>query len=120
MDKAQALYQFWSNFLPAYDENNVPDDAELPYITYMTATDSLGYVVQLNGSIWYRSTRWDEITKKADEIAEYIGYGGKVVKLDDGYMWLTKGTPFAQRMRDEDDSIRRIYINIQAEYLTAY
>ena len=35
MDKQQAIHGFWSSFgITAYDENSVPDDAELPYITY--------------------------------------------------------------------------------------
>lgn len=124
MDKAQALYQFWNRFLPAYDENSVPtgeDEPSFPYITYSTITDALGYPTQLNGNIWYQSTSWEDISKKADEIAEYIGYGGQVIPIEGGYVWIVRGNPFAQRMADDsDDSIRRIYVNIQAEYLTAY
>lgn len=123
MDKAQALNHFWSSFgLPAYDENTVPDDAVLPYITYNTVTDSLGNVVPLSGSVWYHGTSWQAVEAKAAEIAEYVGRRGHVViELDNGYVWFTKGTPFAQRTPDPDDpQMRRIYINIMAEFLTAY
>lgn len=125
MDKAQSIHSFWSSFgLTAYDENTVPTGDEAPstpYITYSVVTDSMGNVVQLNGSLWYRSTSWADISKKADEIAEYIGTGGKVLKLDSGYLWITKGNPFSQRMSDSnDDMVRRVYINLQAEFLTAY
>ena len=123
MDKSQALYSFWSSFgLPAYDENTVKIGEELPYITYSSATDSLGNIVPMSASLWYRSMSWAEISKKAEEIAEYIGKHGHVVlPLDKGYVWITKGTPFAQRMSDDADSmIRRIYLNITAEFLTAY
>lgn len=124
MDKAQSLYEFWSRFLPAYDENTVPTadfSPAFPYLTYSTITDSMGYPVQLNANLWYSSTSWEDIQKKADEIAEYLGYGGRVVRIDGGFVWLVKGNPFAQRMADEaSDSIRRIYINVQAEFLTAY
>lgn len=124
MDKAQSIYSFWSSFgLPAYDENTVPtgsDAPETPYITYSVSTDSLGNVVQLSGSLWYRSTSWAEVSKKADEISEYIGVGGKVLKLDSGYVWVVRGQPFAQRMSDgSDEMVRRVYINLQAEFLTA-
>ena len=124
MKKEQAIHQFWSGFgLKAYDEQTVPtgDDAPaFPYITYEVITDSLGYPVALTGSLWYRSTSWTDITDKKDQIAEYIGYGHKIIKIDGGYMYLTRGTPFAQRMGDEnDDMIRRIFINIECEYLTA-
>lgn len=119
MNKEQALQSFWSSFgIPAYDETTVPDDAKMPHITYSVITDSLDNVVNLNASLWYYSTSWAEITRKKDEIAEYVGVGGKVIKLDNGYAWLCRGVPFAQRMVDTNDMVRRIYINIQAEFLT--
>lgn len=121
MNKEQALQSFWSSFgLPAYDENTVPDTAQMPYITYSTETDSFENVVNLTASIWYRSTSWAAITQKKNAIAENVGVGGKVIKIDDGYVWLTRGTPFASRMSDpNDDAVRRIYINLEAEFLTA-
>ena len=124
MNKEQAIQQFWSSFgLTAYDSSTIPtgDDApEPPYITYDVITDSLGTPVALSGSIWYRSTSWSAITAKKDKIAAEIGYGHKMIKIDGGYLYITKGSPFAQRMSDEDDSIRRIYINLMVEFLTAY
>ena len=122
MNKEQAIHKLWSSFgIPAYDEQTVPDDAKMPYITYRVVTDSIGSPVNLTGSIWYRSTSWAEVTAKCEEIARSIGYGFARVKVDGGYVWVTKGTPFAQRMSDpSDDMIRRLYINLQAEFLTAY
>lgn len=123
MDKAQALHQFWSSFgIDAYDENTVPDNAEMPYITYSVEDGSIDDPLLLNASIWYRSTSWKEVTKKSEEIAKYIGeFGHLVIKLDKGYVFITKGVPFAQRMPDPNDSmIRRIYLIINTEFLTAY
>lgn len=123
MDKAEALHSFWSSFgMKAYDEQTVPDGAVVPYITYNVATDSLDNVVPLTGSLWYRGTGWEDVTKKADEIARRIGeYGHVTVKIDGGYLYITKGSPFAQRVVDANDELsRRIYINIVAEFLTAY
>ena len=120
MDKAQAIQYFWSQFeLTAYDENSVPDNAQYPYITYQAITDSLDYVVGMSASLWYRSTKWKEISQKAKEISEYITIGGKVIPLDYGYLWIFRGTPFAQRMSDENDPfVKRIYMNINVEFLT--
>lgn len=122
MDKAQAIHKFWSSFgLPAYDVNTVPeDDPVMPYITYDVITDSLGYPVTLNASLWYYSTSWAEISRKADEIAEYLSVGGRTINVDNGIVWLTPGSPFAQRMEDPNDSVRRILLNVMAEYLTTY
>lgn len=122
MDKAQALYDFWASFgLPAYDETNIPDDAVMPYITYNTVTDSIDNVVPLSGSIWYRSTSWAEISHKSDEIAKKVAeHGYYITTAQNGYLWLTKGQPFAQRIANEDRSVRQIYINITGEFLTSY
>ena len=121
MDKAQAIHSFWSGFgLTAYDENSVPNDAKMPYITYSVITDSLEYVALLTASLWYRNTSWEAISKKADEISEALK-DGKLIKLDKGYAYLYRGTPFAQRMGDEADNIiKRIYFNVNCEYLTNY
>lgn len=122
-DKSQAIHEFWSGFdLPAYDENTVPDNAVKPYITYSVSEDSLGNMVLLNASLWYKSTSWAAITKKANEIANKVGgFGFFSQRIDGGFLWLTKGSPFAQRMGDDsDDTIRRILINIKAEFLTAF
>lgn len=122
MDKSQAIDAFWNRFnIPAYDESTVPDDAAIPRITYNIETDSFDNVVSLNASLWYRTKSWEEISKKAEEIGEYIvKMNPPTIKIDNGRLYITKGTPFAQRMTDPDDSIRRIYLNIQAEFLTAY
>lgn len=123
MDKAQALHDFWSSFgLPAYDQFSVPDDAEFPYITYEVATDSIGHALPLTASVWYRSSSWKDISLKTEEIAKYIGEHGSLIrKIDGGYMYLYKGSAFAQRMNDaEDDMVKRMYLNILVEFFTAY
>ena len=74
----------------------------------------------LYGSLWYKSYSWEEISKKTEEIAKFI-YKMKPIQIDGGYLWINKGSPFAQRMSDpSDDLIRRMYINIDVEFLTAY
>ena len=124
MDKEQALHQFWSSFgLTAYDENTVPDNALTTnggkYLTYNVATASLDEPTPLYANLWYKSSSWAEITAKAEEMAQTIGRGGKLVPFDGGKIWICRGTPFSQRMPDDDDTIRRIYINVMAEYLSA-
>lgn len=119
MDRAQALHSFWSGFnLRAYDETTVPDDAVLPYITYSVGDDDFGNTVYLNAALWYRSTSWDEITKKEMEISDYITMGGRMVKYDGGAMWICKGSPWAQRLSDPSNyDIRRITLNVSVEFI---
>ena len=121
MTKAAAIYQFWNSFgLTAYGENTVPTDATFPYITYQLVTDSFDREIQLTASIWYRSESWTGINAKTEEISQKISRGGKIVSCDGGAIWLKRGQPFAQSMGDEsDDLIKRKYLNITAEFLTA-
>lgn len=117
MTKEQALHTFWSGFdVPAYDQYTVPDDAELPYITYEVITDNFGAQNVLTASIWDRSTSWGKVTGILEKIANLVGYGGHTVRYDNGLLWIKRATPFSQRMDDEDDSIRRIVINVEVEY----
>ena len=121
MTKASALYQFWNSFgLTAYEENTVPDDAAFPYITYQLVTDSFDREIPLTASIWYRSESLAGINAKTEEISQKISRGGKIIPCDGGAIWLKRGQPFAQNMRDEsDDRIKRKYLNITAEFMTA-
>lgn len=123
MTKGQALQAFWESFgLTAYDETSVPDDAPFPYITYQVHTSSLDGLCITNASIWYRSYSWKEISEKTEEISKAIAQmNPPSVKIDGGRLYITKGVPFAQRMRDEaDDAIRRMLLNINYEFLTEY
>lgn len=120
MDKAQALNSFWGSFdLPAYDENAVPQDAVLPYITYAASFGAWGDSVILSASLWYRSSSWEDITKKSQDISDYIGYGGILVPFDQGNMWIKRSSTFSQRMGDpSDDMIRRVVLMINVEFLS--
>lgn len=130
MNKAEAFHDFWSSFgVTAWDANTVPDeetmrDAGIDPFPRLTYTFSVGYWEDGNilqsANLFYRSTSWDAITAKADEIAARIGLGGIYIPYDGGGVWLKRGTPFYQRMADpEDDMIRRIYFNLAAEFLSA-
>lgn len=122
MDKAQALSAFWSGFeWPAYDEGTVPEDAGYPRITYNVVMDSLDHPVALYASLWDYGTSWERVSKKTYEIAQAVAeLYPSAIPFDDGRMYITPGTPFAQRMTDENDMVRRIYIDITAEYFSAY
>lgn len=120
LDKFQAIHYFWNSFgIPAYESTTVPEGANLGdfYITYEAVTDSLDRAVPMSASIWKKNTMsWEEISQKAEEISDAL-IQVKTIPMRVGYLYVTRGTPFAQRMSDEDDSVRRIYLNIMAEFL---
>ena len=125
MTKAEALHAFWNSFgLKAYEENYIPptpsDVPDFPYITYQAQTDSFGNEVALSASVWYRSRSWAAINEKTEEISRSISRGGKLLRCDDGAIWMKRGSPFAQSMGDPSDiMIKRKYLNLTAEFLTA-
>jgi hypothetical protein len=121
MTKAAAIYQFWNGFgLTAYEENTAPEDATFPYVTYQLVTDSFDREVAATASLWYRGEGWTSINAKTEEISAHIGLGGKIIKCDGGRIWIKRGQPFAQNMGDEsDDLIKRKYLNLTFEFLTA-
>lgn len=129
MDKSQALHLFWSSFgIPAIDETGAYDTQVLeqlgigyPRITYEVAESNLGEPVMLTASLWYRQTSWAAAEAKAQQISAFIGWGGKTIPIDGGYMrfMLPRDTIIFRRMADEDDSLRRVVFNIAVDYLTA-
>lgn len=123
MDRDQAMHQFWSGFgIKAYDENTVPDDAleknDDHYLTYVFINTGFNMPTLASASLWYRDTSWAAIAAKTQQIGNFLGEGGTIVPYDDGALWIKRGSPFAQRMGDEDDTIRRVYINVEIEYLS--
>ena len=121
MTKAAVIHSFWSRFgLPAYEENAVPDDAEYPYITYTLVTDRFGTQTALTANLRDRTSSWNAINAKTEEISTAISRGGIILPCEGGAVWLMRGSPFAQSLGDDADKlIRRKYINVTAEYLTA-
>ena len=134
MNKEQAYNAFWSRFgVLAFEENSVPDDktiqslidaglaeAKYPYIAYQVITDDLGHPVYPMASIYDRSTSWKRATDLKNEISEYI-QKMNTIKLDNGRMFITKGSPFAQQqLESEDMNIRRIILQLGVEFFTEY
>ena len=129
MDKAQALHLFWSSFgVPAIDENSAYDTKVLqqlgigyPRITYEVGEGNLGEPQMLTASLWYREPSWAAAEAKAQQIANRLGWGGKTVKVDGGYLrlMLPRDTIIFRRMADEDSDLRRIVFNLAVDFLTA-
>jgi len=110
---AQALYGFWSGFeIPAYMENNVPDDATLPYLTYNLVETESTEPSTTYAQIFYRDTSNVAILAKADAIRQAIGQG-KVIPCTDGNIVLRPENPLIQMIVGETPEEKRVYINLQ-------
>ena len=134
MNKEQAYKAFWSGFgVFAFEENSVPDDevfAELikagtikskyPYIAYQVIVDDLGHPVFPTASIYDKSNSWERVDLLTNTVSERI-QKMNTIKLDNGRMFITKGSPFAQhQLESEDLSIRRVILNLGIEFFTEY
>lgn len=123
MDSQQALDNWWNSFQwQAFEENTVPDDALSTYghyLTYTAGTSEFERPMMLSVSAWERSTSWAGTVNKASEIEAAIGLGGTVIPFDGGTIWIKRGNPFSQRMPDEDDTVRRVYMNLEVEFISA-
>ena len=121
----QAIHNFWSSFgLIAYDENSVPDNAKLPYITYsVNIGDITSGPVTTQASLWYRSMSWKELTEKSEEIRNHLGIGGVMIEHDDGAIWIKRGNTFAQRSAagssesEQDSSTRRVVLTVDIDFI---
>mgnify|MGYP006873224071 CR=1 FL=1 len=110
---AQALYGFWSSFgLPAYTTGTVPDEAEVPYITYsLTETEPLEPLTHY-AQVWYRTTSNTELLNKVDQIlAAFTGKGIVKLPCEGGYVVLR--APTVQWQTDENPENKYAYINMQ-------
>lgn len=110
LSTARALQKFWAGFgLPAYSEGSVPDDAELPYITYSLPVTEGPNPATHYAKIYYHDTSNDAVTAKADEVLAAIGSGGANV---DHKLRIYLQNPLAQIIT-ETDTVRYAYINLQ-------
>jgi len=125
MNKVQAIVDFWQRVsgLMVFDENSVPDEAKMPYLTCEIKTGSFENEIPITASLWYRDTSWEAVSLKAEAISKAIyELRGTAQKIDDGRFRIYEGnTPLCQRLPDDnDDMVKRIVITIMVEFFTNY
>lgn len=103
-----ALAEFWGQFgVPAYLTDCVPEDAELPYITYGVTQGSLTGSAVLTAFNWHHrviSGNRDR-TELMDRIAEAIPVGGVMLPVTGGYIVLDRNdVDFQTDWQDENDA----------------
>ena len=118
-NKYQALYEFYNTFgIPAYEENSVPEDAELPYITYEIMTADLDMEnIAMSCQIYFKSNSLMKVNAITEKLYNTLS-GGLKLKCDTGYIVLYRGRPFAQNRPSGDKTVKAKYINISADYIT--
>lgn len=115
MNRDQAIHNFFSQFLTAYDDASVPDDALLPYLTYPVLIGTYDSPITCQPSLWYKDTSWEAITLKAHEIMDNID--GHTIKYDKGAILLNSSGAKYQRLNSGAIDVKRILLTIQMTFL---
>jgi hypothetical protein len=122
MTQEAAIYQFLSGFaIPAYASASVPDQAQFPYLTYdLVLGEWEQGEVNMPVNVWYRTESEAAPNAKVREIGAAIGRSGVTVPCDGGFLWLKKGSPWAQAVTidGEDEKVKRRLLNISIETMT--
>lgn len=109
---AEALKTFFSGFqLPAYSQDSVPDDVQLPYIQYLLNEPTWDEKATMYCMVWYRTKSNSVLLAKADEIMRTIGIAGKKIMLSDGG-WLVIRLESNQAQVQVNGDERAAYINM--------
>lgn len=126
MTKAECIHAFFSGFgLRAYEENSVPEyiDGGMtqenipPYLTYEYGTDDFrGYPVPVTVNLWDLSDSWALLREKEELISKSIGRFTRLV-CDDGYIAVSKGSPFSQPVTF-DRPYKRVMLNLYLTFIT--
>lgn len=113
IETAKALYTFLSGFgIPAYGTNTVPDEAELPYLTYPLTEPYWNVPTSFYITVYYRNKDSNFASlAKADEIVKAVGEVA-VIACKGGYIVLRPDTLPIQELPPEGD-VRGAYISFQ-------
>lgn len=117
-ETAKAVYQFFSGFqIPAYDQQAVPEDAELPYITYYVQEPEWGTQATGFAQVWYRTKSRATVNAKTDEIAQAIGDRGVKLECRGGYVMIRPESPLIVPVKDGDVIGNRINFILNAYHM---
>lgn len=109
---SKALYSFFSSFgIPAYDENAVPDTAELPYITYQQVEPCWDSPGSITAMIYYKDTSYAAINAAIDKIkTKFPKDGGIRIPAGNGCLYLFMDSNFAQETAGDTDGIKAVQL----------
>jgi hypothetical protein len=119
--QAAALYGFFAGFgIPAYSETSVPDDVEMPYLTYESIQGThLTAEQSISANLWYYGSSEKPANDKATEISKATA-GGVLIGCDGGGLVITQGSPWCQSVKDDNNMIKRRLLNFTVESLTNF
>ena len=110
INTAKTLKTFFGGFsIPAYAQESVPENTQLPYITYPLVEPEWDEQATFYCQVWYRKNRLADLLAKADQVVKAIGTG-VILEQNGGYVVIYPSTPLIQMITDDDS--QRVYINL--------
>lgn len=107
--------------MPAYAAQAVPDDAELPYLTFTPVSGAWGDGEQaVTVEVWRRTASEAEANADAEAVGRALGLGGAMLPCDGGGLWVRRGSPFWQAADSGEPGVKRRYINLSIENITTF
>lgn len=107
--------------MPAYAAQAVPDNAELPYLTYTPVAGAWGDGEQgVTVETWRRTGSEARANADAEAIGRALGLGGVMLPCDGGGLWVKRGSPFWQAVDSGEPGVKRRYINLSIENITTF
>lgn len=117
LNTAAKLKMFFSGFgLPAYTTESVPENVELPYITYLLVEPEWNEQASAYCQVWYPKKKLEALLTKADQIVAAIGEGKKI-EMPGGYLVIYPSTPLIQIMSDDYSQSAYIMLSLNAYHL---
>lgn len=121
MTKHEAVQAFLERGgIDVYSVASVSDGAQMPYLTYEMQEGAWGDgEVPITANAWFYTGTEIVPDEYCASLSRLIGRGGVMLSCDGGAVWIKRGSPFAQAIKNTgEDMIKRRYINLTAEFFT--
>lgn len=121
INTAKTLKTFYGGFgIPAYTLESVPENVNLPYITFPLTEPEWNEQASTYCQVWYPKNRLADLLAKADSIVAAIGSTGIKFAQPGGYCVLYPSTPLIQILTDEHTQSAYINLAINVYQMPGY
>lgn len=103
-----------------FAENNIPEGATMPYITYGANIEEWDTNSILTVNIYSRSTSLKEVATISNALLESVGQGLILSMNSKEYIIVYKGSPICQNIPTEDINLKQFYLTFQLQVEKAF
>ena len=110
----KTIYDFLSDTLgvDVWVEDSVPINSKFPYTTFTLANEAFTTEGLIQVRVFTENRSIKEVVGLSDKLEKAIGEAGTLLRNGRGYIWLYKGSPFAQLEPTLEENLKTVYINL--------